>query len=41
MPSQHILMENISKRSLWQGEGIIPGLVKDVYSGQSEAFGFS
>jgi len=24
---------------LWQGEGIVPGLVEDVYSGQSEAFG--
>jgi len=26
-------------RVLWQGEGIIPDLVEDVYSGQSKAFG--
>ncbi len=28
-----------SDRALWQGEGIVPGLVEDVYSGRSEAFG--
>ncbi len=28
-----------SDRALWQGEGIVPGLVEDVYSGHSEAFG--
>jgi len=27
------------ERALWQGEGIVPGLVEDVYSGRSEAFG--
>jgi len=28
-----------STHPLWQGKGIIPGLVEDIYSGQSEAFG--
>jgi len=27
------------QKALWQGEGIVPGLVDDVYSGRSEAFG--
>jgi len=27
------------KHALWQGEGIVPGLVEDLYSGRSEAFG--
>jgi len=25
--------------ALWQGDGIVPGLVEDIYSGRSEAFG--
>jgi len=28
-----------SDHALWQGEGIVPGLVEDVYSSRSEAFG--
>jgi len=36
---QYILMILYSDQALWQGKEFVPGLVEDVYSGQSKVFG--